>query len=214
MAIRAAAAWASPTARVTVAILLQTPVTAGARQRAAPRYPEFVMPGSARKIRAPAPPAAHAPARQAGSVYDSHAADLYRQALLTLGNPSLAEQVVMGVIVDACMQDRKGDVDAGAAASRLAVETYWRCQELARKRGRRNWSGIRLVRARTAGVTGAGTLSVQERGALGLVLFGGLECVQASRELAIPPRDLAAILRRALSRLAVPAAASLSSAST
>ena len=39
------------------------------------------------------------------------------------------------------------------------------------------------------------------------MLFGGLGYAQASLELAIPPGDLAAIVRAALCRVAAPAAA-------
>src|ERR1700730_18628288 len=52
-----------------------------------------------------------------------------------------------------------------------------------------------------------GLLSEKERGALGLVLIGGLDYVRASRVLGICPRDLAALLRTALLRLATSSAA-------
>ena len=52
-----------------------------------------------------------------------------------------------------------------------------------------------------------GFLSEQERGALGLVLIGGLGHVRASRVLGICPRDMAALLRTALLRLATSSAA-------
>jgi hypothetical protein len=57
-----------------------------------------------------------------------------------------------------------------------------------------------LVRAGTASRAGLSSLSARERGALELVLFGSLGYAGASRELAVPPRDLAAILRAALRR--------------
>jgi hypothetical protein len=57
----------------------------------------------------------------------------------------------------------------------------------------------------SAGVDQYG-LSSRERGALGLVLFGGLGYAQTSRELAIPPSDMAALLRAALHGLATAAA--------
>jgi hypothetical protein len=50
-------------------------------------------------------------------------------------------------------------------------------------------------------------LSEKERGALGLVLFGGLGYVQASTVLGIGPRDMAALLRTVMSRLAISSAA-------
>jgi hypothetical protein len=194
-------------------VLLETSVRAGAPDGVA-ETPEFVLLGLARKNRVPSSPAAHAPCREAGDVYDSHTADLYRQALLTLGDASLAEQVVMSVIVDECMQPAAADADADAAAARMAVSTYWRCQELANERGQRNWSGTQLVPAVSASGTGGAILSARERGALGLVLFGGLGYVQAAREMAIPPRDLAVVLCTALRRLAAPASSSVNSAST
>jgi hypothetical protein len=46
-----------------------------------------------------------------------------------------------------------------------------------------------------------GLLSREERGALGLVLFGGLGYVQASHEVAISPLDMEALLREILHRL-------------
>src|ERR1035441_2715266 len=53
-----------------------------------------------------------------------------------------------------------------------------------------------------------GFLSREERGALGLVLFGGLGYVQASHEVAISPLDTAALLRAVLHRLAAPSGTS------
>jgi len=52
-----------------------------------------------------------------------------------------------------------------------------------------------------------GLLSGKERGALGLVLFGGLGYVEASRELAMAPLDVATLLCTVLRRLASPAEA-------
>ena len=40
---------------------------------------------------------------RAGAVHDRHADSLYRQALLTLGDASLAEQVVSHVITEECL---------------------------------------------------------------------------------------------------------------
>jgi hypothetical protein len=51
-----------------------------------------------------------------------------------------------------------------------------------------------------------GLLSGKERGALGLVLVGGLGYVRASGVLGICPRDMAALLRAALLRMAASAA--------
>jgi hypothetical protein len=56
-------------------------------------------------------------------------------------------------------------------------------------------------------VDAGGFLSEKERGALGLVLIGGLGYVRASRVLGMCPRDMAALLRTALLRLATSSAA-------
>jgi hypothetical protein len=50
-------------------------------------------------------------------------------------------------------------------------------------------------------------LSERERGALGLVLVGGIGYVRASEVLGICPRDMAALLRAVLLRMAAAAAA-------
>ena len=52
-----------------------------------------------------------------------------------------------------------------------------------------------------------GLLSDKERGALGLVLIGGLGYVRASSVLGIHPRHMAALLRTALLRLGTSSAA-------
>ena len=39
-----------------------------------------------------------------GAIYDRHAAGLYRQALLTLGDAGMAEQVVSDVVLDECLR--------------------------------------------------------------------------------------------------------------
>jgi hypothetical protein len=85
-----------------------------------------------RKNRAPPSRAVHSPGREAPFVYDGHAVGLYRQALLTLGDADLAEQVVMCVIVDECLEPGA----PSTAAAQLAASVYWRCQDLARRRGR------------------------------------------------------------------------------
>jgi len=140
------------------------------------------------------------PGEETGSVFGSHAAGLYQQALLTLGDEGLAEQVVMSVIVDECIRSGAAGASARGAARRLAVSTYWRCQELAGRPAQRSGTAVRRAPAGTPGQGDPGALSVQERGALGLVLFGGLGYAEASCELAMPARDLAAILHAALHR--------------
>jgi hypothetical protein len=61
--------------------------------------------------------------------------------------------------------------------------------------------GQRLPGSFASRIDPGGLLSGKERGALGLVLFGGLGYGQASRELAIAPADIAALLRAVLHRL-------------
>jgi hypothetical protein len=96
----------------------------------------------------------------AAEVYRRHAATLYGQALLILGDEGMAERVARDVIVEECA--RRGSVRAGSP----------------------------------------GVVHSREREALSLVLFGGLEYREASRELAIPASAAAALLRAALISLA------------
>jgi hypothetical protein len=133
-------------------------------------------------------------------IYDHYAAGLYRQALLTLDDAGLAEQVVCDVLVDECVrppQDAADVASAGNASHRLAVSAYWRCQELAGP-GRRDRPREQRPPESLAGCAGPCSLSQKERGALGLILFGGLSYVQASRELAISPPEMADLSRAAL----------------
>jgi hypothetical protein len=167
---------------------------------AAPRSPEPLTLRFASKNRAPAA-LADTPGEEAGSFCGRHAAGLYQQALLTLGDEDLAEHVVMSVIVDECIRSGAAGGSARGAARRLAVSTYWRCQEMAGRPAERSRPAVRLAPAGPPGRGGAGALSVRERGALGLVLFGGLRCAEASRELAMPARDLAAILHALTARV-------------
>jgi len=135
-------------------------------------------------------------------IYDRYADGLYRQALLTLGDTGLAEQVVCDVIVDECTQAPSSAGAVGDASYRLPVAAYRRCQELARGP---SWHDLPPGRV-SGGVAGCidpcGVLSREERGVLGLVLFGGLGYVQASNEVAISQLDVAALLRAVLHRLA------------
>jgi hypothetical protein len=61
-------------------------------------------------------------------IYDRHADGLYRQALLTLGDAGLAEQVVCDVMVDECTRVPSSAGGAGDASYRLPVLAYRRCQ--------------------------------------------------------------------------------------
>jgi hypothetical protein len=137
-------------------------------------------------------------------IYDRHANGLYRQALLTLGDAGLAEQVVCDVIVDECTRVPSSTGGEGDASYRLPVAAYRRCQELARGPSRYDLHPGRRAPGGIAGcIDPGGLLSREERGALGLVLFGGLGYVQASHEVEIPKRETAALLRAVLHRLSV-----------
>jgi hypothetical protein len=85
----------------------------------------------ARKSRASRVATGHAAEVRDGRVYDGHGASLYRQALLTLGDADLAEQVVLEVIVGECTRPDADDRDAGEATRRMAVAVFRRCQGLA-----------------------------------------------------------------------------------
>ena len=145
---------------------------------------------------------ANQPGGPDADMYDHYAAGLYRQALLTLDDAGLAEQVVSDVIVDACTRVPASVRDADDPSHRLPVSAYRRCQELAhgpvwhnRPLGRRVSEGVASC------IDPCWLLSRNERGALGLVLFGGLGYVEASHEVAIAPLRLAAILHAVLHRL-------------
>jgi hypothetical protein len=137
-------------------------------------------------------------------IYQRHATGLYRQAFLTLGDSALAEHVVRDVIVDECaLTPDYGEDDT---PGRLAESVFRRCQQLAADPAWRD----RLPAPRlpgdaagdaAGGVDPGGLLSAKERGALGLVVIGGLGYVRASGVLGIRPRDMAALLRTALLRL-------------
>ena len=69
-------------------------------------------------------------------IYRRYAVGLYRQALLTRGDPALAEPVVCDVIVNECALARipeRGDDDA---RYRLTRSVLRRCRQLARSAAR------------------------------------------------------------------------------
>lgn len=141
-------------------------------------------------------------------VYQRHAAALYRQALLMLDDPALAENVVCDAIVDESALVPAQEHGDDETRFRLAQAVFRRCQQLAASRARHRLPPPRPC----AGVAGSmdpeGILSEQERGALGLVVCGGLEYVQASTVLRIGPDEMADLLRTVMRRLASsPAAA-------
>jgi hypothetical protein len=138
---------------------------------------------------------------RAAEIYDRYAAALYSQALLILGDKQLAEQVACDVILDELTEPAVPREDADAA-SRLAVSVLRRCQALLASGswpdqaapGRRPGTG-------TARISWRDFLTSKEREVLGLVVFGGLDSRQAARQLAIPARQAAALLRAALTGL-------------
>ncbi len=136
--------------------------------------------------------------------YDRYTAGLYRQALFTLDDPELAGQAVCDVLAGEYARPgtpASAGLDAGR---RLAVSVYRRCQQLAASSAWHHRSAQeRLVPAHADGAGAAALLTLNERAALALVLFGRLEYVQASRELAITPREMAGLLHDMLRRLAV-----------
>lgn len=116
-------------------------------------------------------------------LYQRYAAALYQQALLALGDQARAAQVVCDVLIEEGTRapgPERGDDDA---RFRLAESVFRSCDQL---------NAGRLV-------------GEYERGALGLVLYGGLGYIRASGVLGIDPRDMAALLRTALRRLGTPA---------
>jgi hypothetical protein len=135
-------------------------------------------------------------------IYRRYAARLYQQALLTLGDSMLAEHVVRDVIVDECALAPAPGYDEDDTPCRLAESVFRRCQQLAADpAGRHRIPAPRPPADVAGGVDPGGCLSTKERGALGLVVIGGLGYVRASSVLGIRPRDMAALLRTALLRL-------------
>jgi hypothetical protein len=132
--------------------------------------------------------------------YDRHAGNLYRQALFTLDDTEMAEQVVSDVIVEECMRP-VGAVSGQDAGRRLAISAYQRCMGLAG--GAASASGLPMGRkGDVAGCAGPGGLSVRERGVLGLVFFGALGYRLADVDLGISAPDVAVLLRAALGKAA------------
>lgn len=137
-----------------------------------------------------------APPTRDEAIYDRHAARMYRQALLTLGDSSLAEQVVSDVITDECLRPAP---DAGGAQYRLGIAVRRRCQQLATDPA--SWNRISDPPAGQPGCIPPNRLGVRERAALALVIFGQLGYVEAAEEMAIPPADMAALLLAVLHKL-------------
>jgi hypothetical protein len=134
-------------------------------------------------------------------ICERYAAGLYRQALLTLGDSALAERVACDVIVDECALAPAPGPGEADTRCRLAESAFRRCQQLAADPARRD----RLFAPPPPdGADPGGLLSEKERGAIGLVLIGGLGYARASSVLGISPHDMAALLRTALLKLGTP----------
>jgi hypothetical protein len=156
---------------------------------------------------------ATADSARVGDVCRRYAAGLYQQAFLTLGDSASAEHVVCDVLVDECAlaPAEHGEDDT---RYRLAESVFRHCQRLAADPV---WGGGRPASPPPGDVTGDvdpdDLLNDKERGALGLVLVGGLEYVRASGVLGISPHDMAALLRAALLRLAAASSAAVEDSS-
>lgn len=132
------------------------------------------------------------------AVYDRHAARLYRQALLTLGDAGLAEQVVSDVITDECL--RLAPPDPDGEQYRLGVSVRRRCHELATDPAW--WNRLSDPLGGLPGCIAPAGISVRERAALALVIFGHLGYAEAAGELAMAPAEMAALLLAVLHKLA------------
>ena len=130
------------------------------------------------------------------AVYDQHAARMYQQALLTLGDAGLAEQVVSDVITEECLRPAR---DLDGAQYRLGIAVRRRCQQLATDPAW--WNRISDALAGQPGCISPARLGVRERAALALVIFGQLGYAEAADEMAIPASDMAALLLAVLHKL-------------
>jgi hypothetical protein len=145
---------------------------------------------------------ARASSARSRDIYQRYATGLYRQAFLTLGDPALAEHVTREVIVDECTLAPVAGQDEDDTRHRLAESVFRRCQQLAADPAGRGCRPAQPPSGDAADcVDPGGLLTEMERGALGLVLIGGLGYVRASSVLGICPRDMAALLRTALLKL-------------
>jgi hypothetical protein len=133
-----------------------------------------------------------------------YAAGLYQQAFLTIGDSASAEHVVREVLADECALAPVAEDADDDTRYRLAESVFRHCEQLAADPA---WRGCRRASLSPGDVDPDGLLSGKERGALGLVLVGGLGYVRASEVLGICPRDMAALLRAALLRMAAASAA-------
>jgi hypothetical protein len=125
--------------------------------------------------------AAVSPARSQ-EIYERYAVALYRQALLNPDDPAPAGHVVCDALVNECALAAIPEHGEDDARYRLAESVFRRSRRLA-----------------------AGPAQQDRRsgpGALGLVPPGALGYIRASAVLGIHPREMAALLRAALRKLA------------
>jgi hypothetical protein len=122
-------------------------------------------------------------------IYQRYAVALYRQALLNPDDPAPAGHVVCDALVNECALAAIPERGEDGVRYRLAESVFRRSRQLA-----------------------AGPAQQDRRsgpGALGLVLPGGLGYIRARAVLGIHPREMPALLRAVLRKLATspPAAA-------
>ncbi len=120
---------------------------------------------------------------RSADIYQGYASGLYRQAVLTLGDTALAVRVVSDVIADECAAAPARGYGEDDVRHRLAESVFRRCQQLASDPVRRAGRPV-PPSGDVAGRAGpGGSLSEQERGALGLVLIGGFGYVGSDMSL-------------------------------
>ena len=126
---------------------------------------------------------ARASSARSRDIYRRYATGLYLQAFLTLGDSALAEHVTREVLVDECALAPVAGQGEDDMRHRLAESVFRRCQQLAADPAGR---GCRPAQPPSGDVADCvdpgGLLSETERGALGLVLIGGLGYVPPAAE--------------------------------
>ena len=161
---------------------------------------DLLILGPVKKTISRAAPSASPPRDRQAEIYDRHAAAVYGQALLMLGDEDLAGQVARDVIVAECTLPPVSPDEADRVSRLLAATTLRRCQEVAASQARANHAAQgRHARGYRAPQGPDGT----ERALLGLVLFGAMGYREAARELGISPSRAAELLRAALVKRSV-----------
>jgi hypothetical protein len=139
-------------------------------------------------------------------MYQRYASGLYRQPFLTLGDSALAVHVVRDVIADECALAAAPEFGEDEVRHRLAESVFRRCQQLVADRARRDCRPAPPLRD----VASCADPGVPEREGAGGARAGAhrrSRVRRARRVLGICPRDMAALLRTALLRLATLSAA-------